>query len=486
MPVYLFCELACKPVRWEENCGNNRLKSQESMNDRTNGKSQAHHKQPMNDESNRLFEVKPSLIRATLVCLMVALSAGPSLLADDPYKVVYSFTGISADGANPMGSLTLDGSTLIGMTSAGGTSSNGTIFSYSTGGTGYQTIYSFGGGTAGNQPHHGFPTVSGNTIYGMTLFGGSGNGNVFSIGTDGSSYTNLYSFSGTSTDGQQPHGVELAKSGSTLYGMTSGMNGAASATDGTLFSYNTANGSFTTLVSFTGSSGSYPGSQPHTGLLRSGTTLYGMTYLGGNGTDNGTLFSYDTTNSTFKNLVSFTGTSGSYIGANPAGDLIQGPDNLLYGVTSAGGTNGNGTVFSYDTADGSFTTLFSFNGTNGATPWGQLTLTGTTLFGTTAQGGSSNKGTLFSIHTDGSGFESLLSFTGTNGAVPMGSLTLDGTSLYGTTYAGGNNNDGVLFSYEVPETSSLALAAIGAVVLLLKGVRGRPGGCHRRGPRPPL
>lgn len=377
---------------------------------------------------DRLFGVKP--IQATLVCLIIAVQ---SLFANDPYTVVYSFTGIGTDGANPMGSLTLDGTALIGMTSAGGTSTDGTIFSYTPGGTGYQPIYSFGGGTDGDQPHHGFPTVSGNTIYGTTLIGGSGNGNVYSIGTDGSNYTNLYSFSGTGTDGLQPHGVELAPVGSTLYGMTSGMNGTASVTNGTIFSYNTASSTFTNLVSFTGSSGSYPGSQPHTGLLRSGTMLYGMTFLGGNGTNNGTIFSYDTANSTFKNLVSFPGTSGGYIGANPAGDLIQGPNNLLYGITSAGGTTNNGTIFSYNPADGSLTTLYSFSGTDGSTPWGQLTLNGTTLFGTTSEGGNSNNGTIFSYNTDGSGFNSLLSFNGTDGSTPMGSLTLDGTSLFGTT-----------------------------------------------------
>ncbi|MEI6071522.1 MAG: choice-of-anchor tandem repeat GloVer-containing protein [Verrucomicrobiae bacterium] len=365
--------------------------------------------------ANRLFGVK--IIHATLVSLIVALSAVSSLFADNPYKVVYLFTGISTDGANPMGSLTLDGSALIGMTSAGGTSAYGTIFSYNTDGTGYQPIYSFGRGANGDQPHHGYPIVSGNTIYGTTLIGGSGNGNVYSIGTNGLNYTNLYSFSGTGTDGLQPHGVELALIGSTLYGMTSGMNGTASVTNGTIFSYNTASSTFTNLVSFTGSSGSYPGAQPHTGLLRSGTTLYGMTFLGGNGTNNGTIFSYDTANSTFKNLVSFTGTSGSYIGANPAGDLIQGPNNLLYGVTSAGGNATNsGTIFSYNPADGTLTTLYLFSGTDGSTP--------------------------------------------------MGSLTLDGASLFGTTYAGGNNNDGVIFSYAIPENSSLALVCIGAVVLL--------------------
>ena len=62
-------------------------------------------------------------------------------------------------------------------------------------------------------------TLSGSTLYGMTLSGGAnGNGTIFSINTDGSGFQNLFSFSGT--NGDNPHG-SLTLSGSTLYGMTS-------------------------------------------------------------------------------------------------------------------------------------------------------------------------------------------------------------------------------------------------------------------------
>ena len=89
-------------------------------------------------------------------------------------------------------------------------------------------------------------------------------------------------------------------------------------------------------------------------------------------------------------------------------------------------------------ADGqTYTVLGSFNGTNGANPYGSLTISGTTLYGTTAYGGANGDGNIFSINTDGSGLQNLLSFSGTGGAYPgffpSGSLTLSGSTLYGTT-----------------------------------------------------
>ena len=50
------------------------------------------------------------------------------------------------------------------------------------------------------------------------------------------------------------------------------------------------------------------------------------------------------------------------------------------------------------------------------------------------------------------------SFNSTNGANPYGSLTLSGSALYGATDSGGANSDGTVFSLQiVPEPSSLGM-----------------------------
>jgi len=116
--------------------------------------------------------------------------------------------------------------------------------------------------------------LSGNTLYGTTTGGGSsGNGMVFAVNTDGSVFTNLYSFSGGS-DGGAPY-AGLILSGNTLYGTTAG---GGSLANGTVFALHIDGSVFTNLYNFTGGSG---GGAPYAGLILSSNTLYGTTAGGG-------------------------------------------------------------------------------------------------------------------------------------------------------------------------------------------------------------
>jgi uncharacterized repeat protein (TIGR03803 family) len=148
---------------------------------------------------------------------------------------------------------------------------------------------------------------------------------------------------------------------------------------------------------------------------------------------------------TVTTLVSFSGTNGAYLGANPYAELIQGIDGNFYGTTEAGGTNNLGTVFCM-TPNGGLTTLISFGGTNGANPYGGLVQGGNrVLYGTTRNGGSNNLGTVFQITTNGV-LTTLATFDGANGSAPLTGLLLasDGY-LYGTTMTGGISNRGAIF-----------------------------------------
>jgi uncharacterized repeat protein (TIGR03803 family) len=308
-------------------------------------------------------------------------------------------------------------------------------------------------------------TLSGNTQYGTTLNGGSsGYGSVFALNTDGTGFTNLYSFTGRSDGGTLRAGLIL--SGNTLYGTAQlgGTNGY-----GSVFALNTDGTGFATRHSFNWNS---DGGEPWGGLILSGNTLYGTAQDGGtNGY--GTVFKLNTDGTGFATLHTFSWYSD---GAEPIAGLIL-SCNMLYGMAQYGSINGNGTVFAVNTNGTGFTTLYSFtalsNSTNGdgAYPWGGLILSGNTLYGTAESGGTNGNGTVFAVNTNGTGFTILYSFTGgSDGSIPRGGLILSDNTLYGTAFGGGTNGNGTVFSLSLPAATvsrpQLTIIPLGTNVIL--------------------
>jgi uncharacterized repeat protein (TIGR03803 family) len=147
----------------------------------------------------------------------------------------------NGDGAYPQAGLIVSGNTLYGTTSGGGSSGNGSVFAVNTNGTGFTNLHSFMATSTNSSGSYtnsegAYPysklVLSGNTLYGTTLGGGtSGNGTAFKVNTDGSGFTNLYSFTG-GNDGAYPYS-DLVFSGNTVYGTAS--QGGSSG-NGTVFS----------------------------------------------------------------------------------------------------------------------------------------------------------------------------------------------------------------------------------------------------------
>jgi uncharacterized repeat protein (TIGR03803 family) len=189
----------------------------------------------------------------------------------------------NSDGATPNG-LLLSSNMLYGTASQGASSGSGTVFALKTNGTCFTNLYIFSEIEGANANNDGaYPSggliLSGNTLYGTTEYGGSsGFGTVFVVNTNGTDFTNLYTFSAvdtnsdglyTNSDGANPES-DVILSGDTLYGTT--VNGG-SLSWGTIFAVNTNGTSFTNLHSFaTGAAG---GSTLRSGLVLSGYTLYG-------------------------------------------------------------------------------------------------------------------------------------------------------------------------------------------------------------------
>ena len=249
---------------------------------------------------------------------------------------------------NEISGLVLSSNTLYGTTTSGGTDGYGFIFAVNTDGTGFTNLYNFTTtNNNGSQPISGL-VLSSNTLYGTTIQGGDfSGGTIFRINTDGTDYTDLCSFVITSQSAPLPFG-DLTLSGNKLYGITAwgGSLGYSS-----IYAANTDGTGFTNLYSY-----NYPANPPQQpgnfGLALSGNTLYGTTAI-----DDGrcTVFAVNTDGTGYTILYNFTEplfyttNHESYLtnsdGDAPFGGVIL-SSNKLYGTALDGGYFGSGTVYS--------------------------------------------------------------------------------------------------------------------------------------------
>ncbi len=303
--------------------------------------------------------------------------------------------GTNTNGEGPLGSLFFDGTFLYGMTSIGGSNNLGTIFKIKTDGTGYVKLLDFADTSNGSTPE-GSLISDGTFLYGMTQKGGTkGFGVIFKIKPDGSGYTKLFDFANAS-NGAYPYG-DLLYDGTFLYGMTSvgGTNGF-----GVIFKIKPDGTAYSLLLNFTGNAN---GSYPHGSLISDSTYLYGMTNAGGGSNDDGVIFKInpDGTGFTLMHLFGSPSTDGNL----PFGSLVS-DGTFLYGMTENGGTSLFGIVFKIKPDGTGYTKLLDFTGTaNGSNPWGSLLLNNGCLYGMTTDGGTNNRGVVFSFCNITTGIE---------------------------------------------------------------------------------
>jgi len=303
-------------------------------------------------------------------------------------------------------------------------------------------------------------------------------GTVFEIPkTDGayaSTPTTLFTFNGT--DGTNPFGNLILDGAGDLFGTAS--QGGANM-DGTVFKVADTDGTYanspTTLLSFgvgIPPGGMFPigntGENPFAGMIMDGKgDLFGTTNAGGDAGGNGTVFEVLFTGGSYSvnvSLISFNGGNGSA----PEGALIMDAAGDLFGTTTGGGANNDGTVFEVaKTTAGGYSlvpiTLASFDGTDGKNPGAGLIMDAAgDLFGTTFSGGANNDGAVFEIAKTASGYAStptvLVSFNGTDGESPESTLVMDAVGdLFGTASLGGANRGGTVF--EVAKTGGVYASA---------------------------
>lgn len=421
------------------------------------------------------------LVKKILLLFVGVLTTGAVNLSAQGLILLHAFgptatSDTNADGLEPRSGLILSGNTLYGTTPLGGTNGFGTVFSVNTNGSNFTLLHTFTGLSDGAIPNKDL-VLSGNMLYGTVGSGTNrvGYGSLFALETNGSNFSLLYTFNDNMAGAfGQPNGG-LVLNGDTLYG-TAYQGGISNA--GSIFSVNT-NGMLIWAYLF--NSGT-DGKNPLGTLILSGDTLYGTARNGGSNGLFGTVFSINTNGNDFTVLYTFAGHL-ALDGGNPdAGLALSG--STLYGTTAFGGTNNHGTVFAINTNGSNYAILHSFAGA-GEVPEAGLVSRGNTVYGTTLGDGTDTSGTIYSVNTDGNSFTLLHTFSAANsdegytnsdGAQPYGSLTLAGNILYGTTTLGGPTGNGTLFSQAViPAISSFSFAGTN---LLFNGINALAGGVY--------
>jgi uncharacterized repeat protein (TIGR03803 family) len=406
---------------------------------------------------------------ALACCLMLASHAHAATLT-----TLVTFDGGSGAGTNGRGpgQGLIIGATgnLFGVSASGGAGGRGTIFKVDSSGI-LTSLYNFSGPEWSPNARL-YADPSGN-FFGTTSRGGAFNvGTIFKLDSNGS-FSTLAEFGGNGSNdrGRFPTGALIPDGAGNLL-VNTVLGGTADR--GAIVRLNGDN-TLTTLAS------TDPiGRRPRGGLIADangnvfGTTIDGGPTLGS--LFSGTIFKLDT-NNVLTSLANFTGPNG----ATPTGTLIADAAGNFYGTTALGGAGFNlgiglnpgfGTVFKYG-IDGVLTTLASFDGTNGARPFGALLADAAgNLFGTTVEGGAFDSGTVFKLDTAGT-ITTLVRFAASpnGGGGVFSDLVVDAFgNLYGSNGEGGAFNSGTIFKVSntgfvmaanVPEPASWAMLIIG-------------------------
>jgi len=342
-----------------------------------------------------------------------------------------------------------------GTTQAGGTSGDGVIFTMDGNGANYHVEYSFDNPT-GSLPVGNVVLADNGKLYGVTEEGGFGDSCViYSYQPLTGIYTNIYDLYQYTQYGWGAESGMLNASNGMLYGLCR-IGGAGNS--GVIYKIDPATDTYTDIYDFD----NFNGFGPVGSLIQlSNGKLYGMTSYGG-ANSKGVIFSFDPVTSVFVNLYDFIQSTGGV----PFGDLMQASNSKLYGMTYEGGSNGYGVLFSFDIATGAYIALHNFDLTHGGNPLGNvMQASNGLLYGMTNHGGASNFGVLFSFDITTNIFTDLLEFDNVaTGANPARSLSQAGNGkLYGTTLYGGVNSSGVAFSYDIATNTYTKLMDFGSM-----------------------
>ncbi|GAA0762906.1 hypothetical protein LRH25_25675 [Ideonella azotifigens] len=377
-------------------------------------------------------------------------SATPSWAAKG--KTAYSFAG-TPNGASPASDLLAHGGKFYGVTASGGSASLGAIYQLKQkddGSWGAKTVFSFGGLDNGAMPQAGLIADAAGNLYGTAYIGGNvGAGTVLRLSpnADGSwTPSVLHHFTG-GAEGYHPYGDLLLDAKGRLIGTAfEGGNFG----DGVAFTLTPASdGSWTYQVIHHFHETTIDGAGPRGKLaMDANGVVYGITTAGG-ANFSGTLWSLTegTNGWSFKVNDSF----GSTVGTLPTGGVTLAKDGNLYGTGLMGGAFANGTVFKATPGKSGYklAAVHDFTNDEGFFPYCSVLVNKKTgvLYAATSGGGSTGGGSVVTLtpQADGSYASSVLwGITGGSGAY-SGLTTTKAGELLGTTKYGGKKANGQVY-----------------------------------------
>jgi uncharacterized repeat protein (TIGR03803 family) len=281
-------------------------------------------------------------------------------------------------------------------------------------------------------------SLYGTTSQGDSLEGGNGSGTIYRITPDGQ-ISVLYVFDGT---------LGYYAAAGLVQGNDGNFYGAPrTGAGGTIQSFYriTSGGNITNFCSLYSATNGFQ--VDYAMILANDGNFYGTTTYGGAGYseendayDGGTVFKL-TADGNYTVINSFVGTNGF----EPVGRLMQAKNGYIYGATSSGGLYGNGTVFCIST-NGEFQMVYSFANTADFTPQGGLVeARDGWLYGMAADNDNDGAGLIYKVSTNGD-FVQVAQLDASCGQYPVGSLVMgDDCKLYGVAELGGTYNGGTAF-----------------------------------------
>lgn len=302
------------------------------------------------------------------------------------FKTLHHFKGGKRDGAGPHGEVMIDASgDLYGTTYGGGPAGAGTVFRLAGAKT-YQVLTALDGVSL-RYLNSGVLKGADGTLYAAAEVGNGpyGTGSVFSMKAPGYVPAIVHTFTYDYDSGGKPESTPIFFNGQ-LHG--TGRSGGMYAVDvdGQNFS-NAADDWWDSVVIMAGMT---PGD---------GGVLWGVQQIG-DIESMGQIYRIDP-DGTYHDVFEFFRDDEAY-GFGPRGTLVLAPDGVLFGSTYSGGRlsdnePGDGVIFSFDPASGTFQTPYVFSGkADGGRLFAGLLADGHgAYYGVTATGGKFNDGTLF-------------------------------------------------------------------------------------------